>query len=126
MKWWIWLWLGMIVALTIGGAWDDYRNGRRLVGTALGVTSGLLCLFSVLSFAQESLAATLGKLLLPMSVLAGVQVVADAARDVRALSPDPELTARENRAIETFGILAVASVFGAAVIVGIILGVQQW
>jgi hypothetical protein len=126
MKWWIWLWLGTITWLTVGGAWDDVRDGRRAIGIGLGVAAGVSCVVSVLAFAVEPLGVALGTWLIPLSLGAGLQIVADAIKDLRALSPDSELTARENRVIEVGGVAAVGFVFGAAVVVGVLTGVREW
>ena len=126
MKWWVWLWLGAITWLTVGGARDDVRDGGRTVGIWLGVVAGAACIVSVVAFRIEHVAVALGKWLLPLSLAAGLQIVADAVKDLHALSRDPELTARENRGIEIGGLAAVGVVFGAAVVVGVMTGVQRW
>jgi len=126
MEWWIWVWIGMIALLTVGGAWDDRRDHRRLLDIGLGLLSGLVCVASVVAFSLEAVAAALGRWLFPLSVLAGIQVAAEVIRDVRSLLPDPEFTARQNRSMETIAIIGVVVLFGAAVIVGIATGLQRW
>lgn len=49
----------------------------------------------------------------------------DAVRDLRSLSPDPELTAREQRAMEAFGVVVFVLVFGSAIAAGILTGFRQ-
>ena len=116
----------MIAGLTMAGAWDDQRDQRSSLRIGAGIASGLVCIVSVLAFFFDGIAVTLGRWLLPLSVLAGVQLAIEAVRDLRTLSPDPELSARENVAIETFGILAVGLLFGSAIVVGIATGLRQW
>ncbi len=126
MKWWTWIWIGAITWLTVGGAWDDHRDRRSRLTIALGVSSGLVCIASVIAFSVDTFADILGRWLLPLSCIAGLLITAEAIRDVRSLSPDPELTARENRIIETLEVAAVALAVGGAVVVGILTGIKRW
>ena len=126
MRWWSWLWVGAIVWLTVGGAWDDHRDRRGALGIWLGVASGLVCVASVLAYSVEAVGTTLGRWLLPLSVLAGAQITTEAIRDVRVLTPDPMLTRRQNKAIEAFGVAAVILVFGVALVVWAATAVQRW
>jgi len=126
MRWWTWIWIGFVAWLTIGGAWDDHRDRRRPFGIVLGLASGCVCIASILAFSFEDVAAAIGRWLAPLCLLAGCQIAIEAVREVRTLAPDAELSARENRTIAALGVLAVVVTFGAAVLVGVRIGVRHW
>lgn len=116
----------MIALLTAGGAYDDYASNRGWLAVALGILSGLFCVASVLAFAIDSIAAAFGRLLLPLSLLAGVTTSIEAVRDIRRLPVDPALGPRTNRGLNILAILIVALVFAPAIIVGVIMGLKRW
>jgi len=126
MNWWTWIWIGLVASLTIGGAWDDHRDKRRVLAICLGLASGGACIVSVLAFSLKDVAAAIGRWLVPLSLLAGLQIGAEVVRDIRILPPDPDLSPRENRSIKILGVVAVAIIFGAAVVVGVWTGGRHW
>lgn len=121
-----WLWIGVLVWLTVGGAWDDYRDRRSLPGIVLSVATGAVCVISVLALLREEIAVTLGRVLLPLAILAGVQLAIDVFGNAREVENDPALSSRENRITKHVAISFVTVVFGAADLVGIGIGLRQW
>jgi hypothetical protein len=126
MSWWTWVWIGLMVLITIGGAWDDHRDRRGPLVIGLSIASGLISVAGVLAFYLPAAGARLGKALLPLSVLAGVLLVTEMIRDLRAFRRDPEPTAREKDVIEAVIILVVGLMFGPAVLMGIASGIRHW
>ncbi len=126
MRWWAWIWLAATVALTIGGASDDCEEGRGPVATALGIAAGLVCALSIVAFSLPLVGQSLGKWLVPLAGLSGMQIALEALRDWWRIEPDPELSIREQYGVKVFAVLAVGIVFGPAVVVGITTGLRQW
>jgi hypothetical protein len=122
MTWWLWLWIGVLVWLTVGGAWDEYRDRRSLLNVALGVAASAVCVVSVLALWKQEVEVALGRVLLPLAILAGVQLTFEVARDLTA----PVLSVAEGRMPKRIAVLFVAMVFGAAVLSGIIRGLRHW
>jgi len=81
MRWWAWIWLAATVALTIGGASDDCEEGRGPVATALGIAAGLVCALSIVAFSLPLVGQSLGKWLVPLAGLSGIQIALEALRD---------------------------------------------
>jgi hypothetical protein len=124
MKWWSWIWIAVMAWLTAGGAVDDHESRRPVASNVLSVAAGCTCIVLVVAFSVNEVAATLGRWLIVLAVLAGARIVGDAVRDMRRLEPFSELTARENRAIRVLGVLVVMAVFGTAVAVGLFTGAR--
>jgi len=126
MSGWIWLWICAIAAITVYAAWDDHRDRLPLTRITFGVLTGVVCIAAVVAFFVEPVATALGKWLLPLVIGAGIQFVVEGIHDLRQMTPDPELTARENLSMELFGGGIVVLVFGAALLAGIVAGTRQW
>jgi len=126
MEWWIWLWLGVLGIAVLAGAWDDWRSGVHIVRVTLALAAGGVCLIAVLAWADRSVATSMGKWLLPLSILAAVPIFVDARRDLRLVRADPELSGPGDRWIFATVAIGVSLLFGPAIVVGVLLGIAAW
>lgn len=126
MTWLIWIWIVVILILTIGGSWDDYTENRSLPSICFSVAAGAVSIICVIAFSLDSFALIMGKSLVPLSLIAGLRLIKGAILDIRNLKSDQELSSLVNRIINVFGILFVGTVFGSAIIVGLFSGINFW
>ena len=125
MGWWIWLWTGILALLTLAGAWDDHNDGRGLFTVLTGIASGAVAIFGVFAYYQPPLAQFIGRGLLPLVVLAALQLVFEGIRDVQSVRTDPVLTEAENRTSVLIGVAVVFTLFGIALTLGFLAGIRQ-
>lgn len=107
MPWWSWVWVAVMLVVTVGGARLDLRDREPVWYMALGVASGLACIVFVLNFFGS---LRLGNLALP-AVVTLVFLVYEAWRDVKS---NQEHTAAEKALafVTTLALFAPAAVLG--------------
>ncbi len=111
--------------LTLAGAWDDHNDGRGLFTVLIGVASGAIAIGGVFAFYLPSLAQFVGRLLLPMVFLAALQLLFEGIRDVQGVRKDPALSEQGNRRSVLIGVAVVFILFGAALTLGFLAGLDH-
>ncbi|UCF21539.1 MAG: hypothetical protein JSU87_09200 [Gemmatimonadota bacterium] len=109
MPWWSWVWVAIMLVLTLAGAVMDLRDREPLWYTVLGVASGTACIIFVLNFFRL---VRLGNLALP-AVLTLAVLVYEAWHDVRA---DPDLTVGQ----KALAVLLAVGLFAPAPVLGVL------
>ena len=102
---WSWVWVAVMLAVTVGGAGFDVRDREPAWYTTLNIVSGLACVVFVLNFYGF---LRLGDLTLP----ACAAFVYEAWRDLR----DEEVTTRERVLV----FVMIAALFGPAIVLGVL------
>jgi len=125
MPWWAWVWAGAIVLLTAASASDEWNSGSPIPGVLEGVT-GLWCLISIRANFVPSMADRLGRLILPVSMLASAWVVSTCVVDLGAIRFDPEFSTSVNVAVLLFSVTVVTLVIVWPVVLGIRNGLEYW
>jgi len=71
-----------------------------------------------MAYFDATVAASLGRLLLPLAGFAAIEQTIDCYEDLRSSSSEKELA--------TFALAAVAIAFGAPIAMGIVRGLEVW
>jgi hypothetical protein len=121
MTWWAWAWIALVAALTLGGAWDDWRESRVRRATG-GLALGVLCVLCIVAFFSDQIASALGAWLLPLALAAGVGTTVEYYAEVRDLVADGETSDGLLRTAT----IAVALALGGAVAAGVVRGLESW
>jgi len=110
MPWWSWIWIGLLAAITAGGAVCDRRDGVAGWIVALDVAAGLCCIGCIAAFHVDRVAGGLGSGLVGVVAFALVWSVVEGVRDVRS--------ANEERGAVAAGVVLYALAFGPAIVLG--------
>ena len=122
----IWLWIAVLVLITVGSAIDDYRAGVSPPELALNVGTGLVCVAAVLSLWSEAVSAALGRVLLPLAICAGVLLLRELVKDLRRAGDQLATQDATSRSEVVIAVSIFGVTFGGAVGVGIVLGARAW
>jgi len=122
----IWLWIAVLVWITVGSAISDWRAGHSAAELALELISGSICIAAVLSLWRDSVAIALGRLLLPLAITAGVILLRGLVMDLREMGADQSTSDESSRNDVAIGVSLFGITFGAAVASGIVLGLRLW
>lgn len=125
MPWWAWVWATAITLLTVGGASEEWSTGLTIPGLLDGAI-GLWCLVSMRAYFVGSTANRLGRLLLPLSVLALAGFLSTCVVDVRTFTPDPEFSLLVNVVVVIFATSTVTLVIGWPLVLGVRRGMDYW
>ena len=107
MPWWSWVWVAVMLALSVGGAGMDLRDREPVWFGALNIVSGLACVVFVLNFYGV---LRLGDLTLP-ACAAFVAVLYEWWRDVQR---DEEMTTGQRVLV----LAITVALFGPAIVLG--------
>jgi len=81
---------------------------------------------SLLAFKIEFLPQFLGKALVPIAMLAAIEITISAYLEMDAIEPDEELTEAENKFVIGGGAFLIILLFGGALVLGIVRGWTAW
>ena len=80
MQWWAWLWLALLLAMTVGGVALDLRDRETVWRTTSGLSTGLFCTAAVLDHFGYVAINMLAIFALPVLIL----IIDEVRRDIRA------------------------------------------
>lgn len=113
MPWWSWLWIAVMLVVTLVGVILDVRAREQVRFTLLGLGSGLACVVFVLNFFGLLRLARWVPLasLPPLAALTLAVLVYEAWKDVK---DDPELTVAQ----KALTIAIAVAIFAPAAVLG--------
>lgn len=85
-----------------------------------------MSLVALLSFKMEFIQDVLGKALLPLSMLAAIEIAVSAYLETKDIEPEEDLTEEENRFLILSGFVIVLVLFCGALLLGIVRGFSAW
>ena len=122
----IWLWIAVLVLITVGSAIDDYKASVSPPELALNVGTGLVCVAAVLSLWSEDVSTALGRALLPLAICAGGLLLREMVKDLRETGDQLATQDSTSRSEVLIGVSIFGVTFGGAVGLGIVLGLRAW
>jgi UDP-N-acetylmuramyl pentapeptide phosphotransferase/UDP-N-acetylglucosamine-1-phosphate transferase len=126
MRWWAWVWVGTLLVLTAGGAWDDWEEARPAWYAVLSAAAGLWCATAAAGHFVRTIRATLGRMLLPGSILTIAWMTFTGFKELSALKSDPDLSPMASTVVLVVVVAVVLTLFGPALFHGIRDGCQAW
>ena len=108
MPWWVWIWVGLMAAVTVGGAVMDSKDREPVWYIGIGIASGAACQVFVFSYFGW---LPLGNLLWPAAVTL-FALICESWWDVQTAN-DLSTAEKFGVFVVTLGLFAPATVLGA-------------
>jgi UDP-N-acetylmuramyl pentapeptide phosphotransferase/UDP-N-acetylglucosamine-1-phosphate transferase len=120
MPWWAIVYTLIFGVLGFGGIHDDFRNHKPIPNLAADLLANCIAILLVVAYWSSSIAEVIGWTILPLYAFAFACEIKGVVDDVRELkvSPDSELTEKENAWIHRVGIWAAISLIMPAYAMG--------
>ena len=119
-------WAATLCLLTVIGIREEKDKNRKSWWLPLDLISSLMSLVALLSFKMEFIQDVLGKALLPLSMLAAMEIAVSAYLETKDIEPEEDLTEEENRFLILSGFVIVLVLFCGALLLGIVRGFSAW
>jgi hypothetical protein len=99
MSWWIIVYIGVFILLSAAGLWDDYCDRRPVWSLVCALLANLTVAYLFVTFWHTSLRSPVG-IVAPTAFVASMCWEAfQAIKEILDLPADPELTAKQQRAV---------------------------
>ena len=119
-------WAATLSIMIVLGIQEDSQKDRARYWLPLDALSGGVALFGLLSFRIELLATSAGRILVPLSILAAIEVSISAYWELSQIEPEEDLSEAENRFAIAGGAVIICIIYGGALSLGVIRGLEAW
>jgi hypothetical protein len=119
-------WAATLSLMIVLGVQEDSQKERAKYWLPLDALSGGIALFGLLAFRIEILAVVSGKLLVPISILAAIEVSISAYLELSQIEPEEDLSDAENKFAIAGGAIIICVVYGGGLSLGIIRGLEAF